>query len=169
VVRDAEPADAPAVAGIFAGYALETVVTLETVPLSEREWLGKLRAARRAGRLFLVGTFDSTVVGYAYVTPWRTKAAYAHTVENSIYLAPESGGRGYGSALLRELLVRTAASGARQVIAVIVDAGSPASQALHRAAGFIEAGRLRRVGYKHGRWLDTVLMQRSLQAPEDSG
>ncbi|MDQ3716516.1 MAG: N-acetyltransferase family protein [Actinomycetota bacterium] len=161
-VRDAQPGDVAAIARIFAPYALETVLTFEMVALTDREWHDRLGAARRARHPFLVATLDSAVIGYAYVTPWKAKPGYSHTVENSIYLAAEYAGRGYGRALLGELLVRAAAVGLRQVIAVIADSGSPASQALHRSAGFTEAGRLRRVGCKHGRWIDTVLMQRSL-------
>ncbi len=167
-VRDAEPGDVVAIARIFAPYALESALTLDTVPFTEAEWLDKLHAARHVEHPFLVAILDSTVIGYAYVTPWKAKPGYSQTVENSIYLAPEYAGRGYGRALLRELLVRAADAGLRQVVAVIADSGNPASQALHRSAGFTEAGRLRQVGVKHGRWIDTVLMQCSLderQAP----
>lgn len=163
MLRDAQPLDVAGIAAIFAHYATETMATFETVPLTEPEWLGKLQGAREAGHPFLVATLGSTVIGYAYVTPWKPKPGYAQTVEDSIYLAPEYGGHGYGRALLEELLLRTAESGARQVIAVIADHGSPASLALHRSVGFAEAGRLRQVGFKHGRWIDTVLMQRSLE------
>lgn len=165
VVRDAEPVDVPAIARIFAPYATETLVTFETVPLTERDWLGKLQTMLRAGHPFLVATLDSTVIGYAYVTSWKTKPGYASTVENSIYLLPVHAGHGYGRRLLQELLARAATAGVRQVIAVIADSGSPASLALHRSAGFTEVGRLARVGCKHGQWIDTVLMQRSLEAP----
>ncbi|CAN5265217.1 GNAT family N-acetyltransferase [soil metagenome] len=162
VLRDAQLLDVPGITRIFGYYATETMATFETVPLTEPEWLGKLQTAREAGHPFLVATLGSTVIGYAYATAWKSKPGYAQTVENSIYLASGHGGRGYGRALLEELLLRTAESGARQVIAVIADYGSPASLALHRSAGFTEAGRLRQVGFKHGRWIDTVLMQRSL-------
>jgi phosphinothricin acetyltransferase len=83
-------------------------------------------------------------------------------VETTIYLAPRAAGRGHGRRLLDELLKRCADAGARQAIAVVVDSGNPASQRLHRAAGFTDAGVLRRVGFKHDRWLDTLLMQREL-------
>jgi len=96
------------------------------------------------------------------MSPWRTKPAYAHTVENSIYLDPDSAGRGYGRVLLETLLAAAGSAGARQVIAVIVDSGSPESMSLHRAVGFVEAGRLSQVGFKQDRWLDVVLMQTSL-------
>ncbi len=85
------------------------------------------------------------------------------TFENSIYLAPDRAGHGHGRSLLDELLLRAAAAGAREVIAVIADTGDPASVALHRSAGFTDAGRLRRVGFKHGRWIDTVLLQHTLE------
>lgn len=167
-MREATPEDVPAIAAIFSPYVTETVLTFETVPPTESEWLAKLQAGRQAGHPFLVATVVDVVVGYAYVTPWKVKPAYGHTVENSIYLSPGYAGRGFGRALLAELVTRTAATGARQILAVIVDSGDSASTALHRSSGFTEVGRLPRVGRKHGRWLDTVLMQRSLETGEFS-
>jgi L-amino acid N-acyltransferase YncA len=105
---------------------------------------------------------DGHVVGYAYASPWRPKPAYRHTVEDSVYVAPGWSGRGVGSALLGSLLDACARAGVRQVVAVIADTGSDASAALHRRFGFARVGRLTAVGHKHGRWVDTVLMQRSL-------
>jgi len=102
------------------------------------------------------------VCGYAYATPWRPKPAYRYTVEDTVYISPAHTGRGLGRALLAALLTGCEQAGARQVIAVIADTGSDASAALHRRLGFTPAGRLRRVGYKHGRWIDTLLMQREL-------
>jgi phosphinothricin acetyltransferase len=104
------------------------------------------------------------VLGYAYASPWRPRPAYRHTVEDTVYLSPGHTGRGLGRALLSALLAGCEQAGARQVIAVIADSGEQASVALHGRLGFEPAGRLRRVGYKHGRWLDTVLMQRELGA-----
>ena len=106
-----------------------------------------------------------TVAGYAYASPWRPKPAYRHTVEDSVYLAPGRRGRGLGRLLLDGLLAGCAAAGAQQVIAVIADTGDPASLALHRACGFTDAGRLREVGGKHGRVIDTVLLQRPVGVP----
>ncbi|MEV4298877.1 GNAT family N-acetyltransferase [Microbispora rosea] len=97
-----------------------------------------------------------------YASPWRPKPAYRHTVEDSIYLAPGWTGRGLGSALLGALVDRCTQANLRQVIAVIADTGSDASTALHKRFGFTHVGRLTGVGYKHGRWIDTVLMQRTL-------
>jgi L-amino acid N-acyltransferase YncA len=108
-----------------------------------------------------------TVVGYAYGGPWKERAAYRHTVENAIYLAPEARGRGVGRLLLDALLAACARAGVRQVIAVIADSGDPASARLHARSGFRMVGRLEQVGFKHGRWVDTVLMQRSLPMAEE--
>jgi phosphinothricin acetyltransferase len=102
------------------------------------------------------------VAGYAYAAPWRAKPAYRHTVESTIYLAPDHTGRGLGRLLLRALQRHCALAGVEQMIAVIADSGNPASAGLHRACGFTEAGRLRNVGRKHGRVLDTLLMQHDL-------
>ena len=102
------------------------------------------------------------VAGYAYCGPWKTRPAYRHTVEDSVYLAPHAVGLGIGGRLLDALLTGCAGADVRQVIAVIVDADCAASLALHRNRGFVDAGRLTAVGFKHGRWLDTLLLQRSL-------
>jgi L-amino acid N-acyltransferase YncA len=167
VIRPAQADDMPTVAAIFAHYVDDTVITFEVLPPSTQAWCGKLRDLGLSGWPFLVATVDGQVVGYAYVMAWRPKPAYRHTVESTIYLAPEHTGRGYGQRLLKELLTRARAADAREVIAVIADADSPASAALHRRAGFEDVGRLRNVGFKHGQWLDTVLMQSSLDARSD--
>jgi phosphinothricin acetyltransferase len=112
---------------------------------------------------------DDRVAGYAYAAPWRTKPAYRHTVENSVYVGEGRTGHGLGRRLLETLLERCADVGVEQVIAVIADSGDPASIALHRTCGFIfiEAGRLRRVGHKHGRRLDTMFLQRGMAVGDD--
>jgi len=109
-----------------------------------------------------VAETGGVIAGYAYAGPWRRKPAYRLTVENSVFVAPGLTGAGIGRQLLTELLAQCAEAGLRQVIAVIADSGDPASAGLHRACGFTEAGRLTDVGYKHGRWIDTLLMQRTL-------
>jgi L-amino acid N-acyltransferase YncA len=162
VIRPAGADDMPAVAAIFARYVLDTLITFELQPPSIEDWHEKQRDLETLGWPFLVAIVDEELIGYAYVTPWRSKPAYRHTVENTIYLGPEHTGHGYGRNLLEELLSRARDADARQVIAVIADTGSPASVALHRRVGFDDAGRLRDVGYKHGQWVDTVLMQSSL-------
>jgi phosphinothricin acetyltransferase len=161
-VRPARPGDLDAVAGIYAHHVEHGVATFDTEAPDTAHWATRLDELTAARWPFLVAEVGGEVVGFAYAAPWRTRPAYRHTVEDTLYLAPGWTGRGLGRALLGTLLDRVAAAGGREVLAVIADGGDPASLALHRALGFTEAGRLRRVGYKHGRWLDTVLVQRSL-------
>jgi phosphinothricin acetyltransferase len=101
-------------------------------------------------------------VGYAYLAPYHERSAYRHTAEDSVYVAPDARGRGVGGQLLARLLQEGAAAGVREVVALIAVTDDPASLSLHRALGFREAGRLERVGLKHGRWRDVLLLQRSL-------
>lgn len=161
-VRPAVEADLAAVAAIYAHHVRTGVATFELEPPGIAEWRRRLAAVRSASLPFLVATVSGEVIGYAYCTPWKSRPAYRHTVEDSVYLAPDATGRGAGGHLLDHLLAECVEAGVRQVIAVIVDAGAAASVALHRKRGFIEAGRLMAVGYKHGRWLDTLLLQRNL-------
>ena len=173
VVRAAVPADAEPVAAIFAHYVATSVATFEEVAPTAADWrlrLGEL-AARNLPFLGAeagggVGEGGGSVCGFAYASPWRPKSAYRHTVEDTVYLSPGCTGRGIGSALLGTLLAGCAAAGARQVIAVIADTGSDASAALHRRFGFTQAGLLSGVGRKHGRWIDTLLMQKELMQKE---
>jgi phosphinothricin acetyltransferase len=160
-VRPATVGDLDAVAAIFAHYVTGSVFTFEEVPPTVAQWRQRLVALGEKHLPFLIAEVDGAIAGYAYASPWRPKPAYRHTVEDSIFLAPGYQGRGLGRLLLGALLTACAAAGSRQVVAVIADSGDPASVALHRACGFTEAGRLTRVGYKHGHWIDTVLMQRA--------
>jgi L-amino acid N-acyltransferase YncA len=161
-LRPVTPDDVEAVSRIYAHHVEHSVATFDTVAPGPAEWVAKAAGITAAGWPFLVAVDAGEVIGFAYVSPWRTRPAYAHTVEDTVYLAPGRSGRGTGRALLTEVLARAAAAGAEQVIAVIADSGDPSSQALHRALGFTEAGRLRAVGRKHGRLLDVVLLQASL-------
>jgi L-amino acid N-acyltransferase YncA len=156
IVRDAVPADAPGIAAVFAPYVTDSLVTFETVPPTAEEW-----STRMDGRPFVV-LADEEVRGYALASPWRPKPAYHHTIETTVYLAADQTGQGHGRRLLDALLTRCTEAGYRQAIAVIVDTGAGGSLALHKAAGFTEAGRLTAVGHKQNRWLDTILMQRAL-------
>ena len=142
LVRAATEADAKAVAAIYAPYATDTAVTFETVPPTVAEWQARLDGLAGLGLPFLVARTGGEVAGYAYASPWRPKPAYRHTVEDTVYLAPGETGRGLGRRLLAELLARAGQAGARQMVAVIADAGadSEASVALHRAFGFAHAG-----------------------------
>ncbi|TMR20954.1 N-acetyltransferase family protein [Nonomuraea turkmeniaca] len=162
VIRPAVPADLKAVAEINAHYVTNTVITFEETPPTVDDWHRKLADLTGRGLPFLIADLSGEVAGYAYVGPWRPKPAYRNTVEDTIYLSPEHTGRGLGGALLGELVSRSIAAGPRRMIAVIADTGDGHSIALHRRFGFTEAGRLTEVGYKHGRWIDTTLMQRPL-------
>ncbi|MFE9832441.1 GNAT family N-acetyltransferase [Streptomyces halstedii] len=162
VIRPAVPADLNAVAEIFTHYVCHTVITFEEAPPPVAAWRRHLDDLAAQKLPFLVAELSGEVVGYAYAAPWRPKPAYRHTVENSIYLAPGRTGRGLGGALLEALLAACSRSHVRQMIAVIADADTDASVALHRRYGFTDVGRLAAVGYKHDRWIDTLLMQRTL-------
>ena len=163
-VRPATPDDLDAVAAIFAYYVTDTVITFDERPPTPADWRRRLDDLTAQGLPLLVAGVDGQVVGYAYASPWRPKPGYRHTVEDSVYLAPGWSGHGLGSALLRSVLDACCRAGVRQIIAVIADTGSDASTALHRRLGFSHVGRLTAVGHKHGRWIDTILMQRSLPA-----
>jgi L-amino acid N-acyltransferase YncA len=163
-IEECATGHAEEIAAIFAHYATTSVVTFETAPLPVSTWEDRIRSVADAGLPFLVLAREGRVRGFGYATPWRPKPAYRHTIEVSIYLHPDETGRGHGRRLLTDLLARCGAAGARQAIAVIADSGSPASERLHRASGFEVVGRLSKVGHKHGRWIDTVLMQRELRA-----
>ena len=164
VVRAAAPVDAEPVAAIFAHYVATSVATFEEVAPTATAWRQRFDDLAARNLPFLVAEAEpgGSVCGFAYASLWRPKPAYRHTVEDTVYLSPGHTGRGIGSALLGTLLAGCADAGARQVIAVIADTGSDASAALHRRFGFTQAGRLSGVGRKHGRWIDTLLMQKDL-------
>lgn len=163
VIRAATTADAEAIAAIYRPHVLGSTATFETEPPDAAEMARRCAAVRQAGFPYLVAESDGVVAAYAYAQAFRARPAYRFTVEDSIYVAPGFQGRGVGKALLAALIDNTAALGYRQMIAVIGDsARQTPSVALHRALGFEVVGRLPSVGFKHGRWLDTVQMQRSL-------
>ena len=163
MIRAAGPADLEPVAAIFAHYVATSVATFEEVAPTAADWQRRLDELTAQELPFLVAEDGRDICGFAYASPWRPKPAYRHTVEDTVYLSPGYTGRGIGSALLGGLLAGCAAAGARQVIAVIADTGSGASAALHRRFGFTQAGLLSGVGRKHGRWIDTLLMQKELE------
>ncbi|UTT57581.1 GNAT family N-acetyltransferase [Cellulosimicrobium cellulans] len=172
-VRPATVHDLPRVAEIAAPFVRDTCVTFEEEVWDVAAWHRKLDDVTARGLPFLVAEVDApggpgtptgaVVAGYAYASAWRPKPAYRHTAEDSIYLDPEHAGRGVGTALLAALLEALAAAGVRQVVSVVADVPEAAgSLPLHRRFGFVEAGRLTAVGFKHGRWVDTILLQRTL-------
>lgn len=161
VIRDAAPADAARLAAIYAHYVATTVITFDETAMSPDEWAAKVAGIQGAGWPVLVAEAGGDVLGYAYVTQFRPKSAYRFSVEDSIYLAPEATGRGIGRPLLAALIERSAQAGARTIIAVIAAPGE-ASAALHRRAGFADVGVLSGVGFKFGRWVDTLQLQLTL-------
>ena len=167
-IRDAEERDAEAVAAIYGHHVLHGTASYDVDPPPAEFHREKIRRIAAAGWPFLVAEVDSQVAGYAYVTQFRDRAAYRFTAEDSIYVHPELTGRGVGKALLTTLLDRSAAYGFKTLVAVIGGA-EPASIAIHAALGFDEVGRLRRVGWKHERWLDSVYMQRDIEPQRGAG
>lgn len=161
MIRDAVSDDALALASVYAHHVLLGIASYETEPPSEDEMRTRLDGVRKAGWPWLVAELGGSVVGFAYATQMRDRPGYRHTAEDSVYVAAEYARRGIGRALLAELIARTEASGFRQLIAVIGGA-EPASIALHAALGFRQVGRIEAAGRKHGRWLDSVYMQRAL-------
>lgn len=161
MIRDARESDAEAVHAIYAHHVLHGTASYDIEPPSLDDISRKMRWILGEGWPFLVAEEDDAVVGYAYATQFRDRAAYRFTCENSIYVHPDWTGRGSGKALLETLLDRSGEYGFRTMIAVIGGA-EPASISLHSASGFAEVGRLKAVGWKKQRWLDNVYMQRNL-------
>lgn len=161
IIRGVAEGDADAIASIYGHHVLNGTASYDLEPPLPEFQLEKIRRIVGASWPFLVAELDGEVAGYAYVTQFRDRAAYRFTAEDSIYVHPEKTGRGVGKALLGQLLEQSAERGFRTIVAVIGGA-EPASIALHRALGFREAGRLEAVGFKFGRWLDSVYMQREL-------
>lgn len=157
-IRDATPTDADAVAAIYGHHVLHGTASYDLVPPPVAVIRAKIEHVLAAGWPFLVGERDGSVIAYAYVTQFRDRDAYRFTAEDSIYVHPDCVGQGVGSVLLNALVDRSIAHGFRTIIAVIGGA-EPSSVALHAKRGFREVGRLKAVGLKHGRWLDSVYMQ----------
>jgi phosphinothricin acetyltransferase len=160
--RAATLADIAAITAIYAEQVLYGTATFELAPPDEAEMVRRMDALLAAGYPYVVAERDGKVLGYAYAGEYRSRPAYRHTVEDSIYLATDARGQGVGGLLLRVLIEQSTALGFRQMIAVIGDSQNMASIRVHRAAGFAEVGVLRSAGHKFGRWLDVVLMQRTL-------
>jgi L-amino acid N-acyltransferase YncA len=163
-IRDAVAADLPSIREIYNHYVLNSVVTFDEQPMTLRALRSKFSNAKKLGMPYIVAVSPSgQILGYAYVYPWKTKAAYRFTVENSIYLGPASTGKGLGNALLGALIEKSREAGLKEIIAVIADKGAEASIALHRRYGFTEGGHMGKVGFKFDRWIGTILMQKSLK------
>lgn len=162
IIRPVAAADLAAVADIYAHYVLHSTVSFEEVPPGVQVMAQRHAAVTDQGLPYLCAQIDGAVVGYAYAGPYGTRAAYRFTVEDSVYVASGFQGRGVGKALLSAVIAHCEAMGLRQMLAVIGDSGNAGSIALHTALGFTPAGMGRSVGWKKGRWIDIVWMQRAL-------
>ncbi|MGH6989690.1 MAG: GNAT family N-acetyltransferase [Stellaceae bacterium] len=161
-IRPATPTDIPAITRIYAHAVKTGTASFELEPPDEAEMAARMRAVLDGKFPYVVAEIDGAVVGYAYASLYRARPAYRFTVEDSVYIAPECQGRGIGKALLRTLIETCTALGYRQMIAVIGDSDQAASIGVHKACGFTDAGNLRNIGWKFGRWLDTPMMQLAL-------
>jgi len=162
-IRPAEISDIAAITRIYAHAVEHGTASFELTPPDETEMARRLNDLTDKGFPYLVAEIDGALAGYAYAGPYRARPAYRHTVENSVYVAHDMHRRGIGRVLLTALIEAAQARGFRQMIAVIGDSTKQAASiGLHETAGFRHVGVLEDVGFKHGRWLDSVLMQRAL-------
>jgi len=161
-VRTAAEGDIPAIHAIYAHHVANGLASFEEEPPSQAELLLRYRDVTGQGLPYLAAEFGGELVGYGYCALYRTRSAYRYALEDSVYVRHDMHGRGVGSALLAELIRRCQGLGYRQLIAVIGDSAHAASIGLHASLGFLRVGTLRSVGFKFGRWVDTVVMQRPL-------
>ena len=165
-IRDATPADIPAIQAIYAHHVLHGLASFEEVAPGVDEMRSRYQAIVGSDKPYLVAEIAGRVVGYGYASAYRTRSAYRYTIENSIYIEEGVRGQGVGTALLEALILRCRKGPWRQMLAIIGDSANAASIGVHRKAGFRQVGLLERVGYKHGRWVDSVVMQLEL-SPAD--
>jgi len=161
-IRTATAADIPGIAAIYRPAVATGSASFELDPPDDAEMTKRFEAITGAGYPYIVAVTAGRVLGYAYASAYRTRPGYRFTVEDSIYVDEAAQGQGIGAKLLDELIVRSTTNGYRQMIAVIGDSANRASIRLHASLGFRPAGILRSVGFKHGRWVDSVLMQRAI-------
>jgi phosphinothricin acetyltransferase len=162
IVRPATLADVPAIAAIYAHHVLHGVGTFEEVPPGEAEMARRLAEVEALDLPWRVAEDGARLLGFAYAAPFRTRAAYRFTVEDSVYVAPDAQRRGAGRATLVSVIETCAAAGYRQMLAVIGGSENAASIGLHASLGFRPAGVLESLGFKTGRWVDVVMMQKAL-------
>ena len=162
IIRDATEADAFALAAIYGDAVLHGFGTFEEDPPTSADMDGRRRAVMDMGLPYLVAEIDGQVLGFAYAGPFRPRAAYRYTLEDSVYVSPDAKGKGVGRAVLTAVIEACEALGIRQLMAVIGDTENAGSIGLHKALGFEQMGVGRSVGFKHGRWVDIVHMQKAL-------
>ena len=161
-IRPAVRDDIPAIAAIYGEAVKNGTGSFELEPPGEAEMERRFDAITAAGYPWLVAELEGAVIGFAYAGPYRERPAYRHTVQDAIYLAPAARGRGVGRTLLAALIDEAERRGFRQMIGIVGDSANRASIQLHASLGFMPIGVMHDVGWKHGRWLDTVITQLSL-------
>jgi len=162
LVRDASDSDMPAVQAIYAHHVIHGTASFELNPPTLEQMRQRRADVCAHGLPFLVAERDGELVGYGYATLYRPRPAYRFTVEDSVYVREDMSGMGVGQALLSGVIERCIDSGRRQMVAIIGNSENLASIRLHERQGFRKVGVFESVGFKHGRWLDTVIMQREL-------
>lgn len=167
-VRDATTSDIATITAIYRPAVLTGTASFELEPPSEAEMLRRFQAIKSEGYPYFVAELDGRIAGYAYANAYRTRPGYRFTIEDSIYIAPEAQGKGVGRVLLKALIEAATAKGFRLMVAVIGDSRNFGSIALHRSAGFRFCGTLHSIGYKFGRWLDSVHMELPLGESDTS-
>jgi phosphinothricin acetyltransferase len=168
VVRPSRDADVRRITEIYAYHVLHSLASFEVVPPDEVEIARRRATVRKCGLPHLVAEIDGVVIGYAYASPHRARAAYRYTVEDSVYVDQARTHHGVGRLLLSEVIAASERAGYRQMVAVVGDSGNAASIGLHERLGFRRIGVMPAVGFKFGRWVDTVLLQRPLGAGDSS-
>ncbi|MEO7027084.1 MAG: N-acetyltransferase family protein [Caulobacteraceae bacterium] len=168
IVRSANAVDASGIATVYGHHVLHGLGTFEERPPAPGEIAARVAAAAALGLPYLVAEREGRIAGFAYASAFRPRPGYRHTAEDSVYVGPDQTGRGVGKALLGRLIGECEALGLRQLVAVIGDSGNTASIGLHRALGFEEVGVFRSIGFKFGRWVDVVFMQRALNSGDES-
>jgi L-amino acid N-acyltransferase YncA len=163
-IRPATEEDLPHTLALYRHWVRNSVVTFDETPPSLRTYRSRFRHYQKHGFPYLVAESPGgDILGFAMVQPFRQKSAFRKTVESSIYLGPATTGKGLGTALLKALIDACEKAGIREIIAVIADQGAESSLALHTKFGFVESGRMHKVGYKFERWVGIILMQKSLR------
>ena len=168
LIRSVREADLEEVRGIYAKEVLEGIASFEIEPPHIEEMRARLHRVQDANLPYLVSELDSRIAGFAYAVPYRPRPAYRYTVENSVYVARWAQRQRIGSQLLDALVSACERAGARQMVAIIGGVERTASIRAHEKAGFRQVGTLENVGWKLGRWLDTVVMQRALNPDADA-
>ena len=169
-IRPVRDGDIPDIREIYNYYVTNSVVTFDEKRWSIAQWRDKVALLRKLDLPFLVAESPTgQILGYALVQPMSSKSAYRYSVENSIYLGQAATGKGLGRALLEALIVACEQKGIRQMVAIISDKGAEGSVALHEKLGFVEVGRMGRVGFKFNRWLGTIYLQKELKPVKTKG